>query len=51
MLLQLQVWAFMLLQEGADVGWDPRSLWGHMGPWRKPWLSSCSSCRLGLSVS
>jgi biopolymer transport protein ExbB/biopolymer transport protein TolQ len=30
MLLQLQVWAFMLLQEGAP-GWDPRSLWNQMG--------------------
>ena len=31
MLLQLQVWAFWLLQEGSDIGWDPRSLWNHMG--------------------
>ncbi|MGQ9634910.1 MAG: MotA/TolQ/ExbB proton channel family protein [Bryobacteraceae bacterium] len=30
MLLQLQIWAFMLLQEGA-VGWDVRSLWAQMG--------------------
>src|SRR5437867_12523356 len=31
MLLQLQVWSFLLLQEGAEVGWDPRSLWHQMG--------------------
>src|SRR5437016_9055911 len=31
MLLQIQVWAFLLLQEGAAVGWDPRSLWNQMG--------------------
>jgi biopolymer transport protein ExbB len=31
MLLQLQVWSFLLLQEGAVVGWDPRSLWHQMG--------------------
>ncbi|MBM3745886.1 MAG: flagellar motor protein MotA [Acidobacteria bacterium] len=31
MLLQLQVWAFLLLQEGAAVGWDPRALWAQMG--------------------
>jgi len=30
MFLQLQIWAFMLLQEGA-VGWDVRSLWAQMG--------------------
>jgi biopolymer transport protein ExbB/biopolymer transport protein TolQ len=30
MLLQLQVWALFLLQEGA-VGWDVRSLWAQMG--------------------
>ena len=30
MLLQLQVWAFFLLQEG-QIGWDPRSLWNQMG--------------------
>ncbi len=30
MLLQLQVWALFLLQEGA-VGWDIRSLWAQMG--------------------
>ena len=30
MLLQLQVWSFLLLQEAA-VGWDPRSLWVQMG--------------------
>ena len=32
MFLQLQVWAFWLLQEGgAAVGWDLRSLWHQMG--------------------
>src|SRR5438128_10784052 len=31
MLLQLQVWSLLLLQEGAAVGWDPRSLWHQMG--------------------
>jgi biopolymer transport protein ExbB len=31
MLLQMQVWAFLLLQEGAAIGWDPRSLWNQMG--------------------
>ncbi len=30
MFLQLQVWAFLLLQEGA-VGWDIRSMWAQMG--------------------
>jgi biopolymer transport protein ExbB len=35
MLLQLHVWAFYLLQEGGDIGWDPRSLWGQMGPLAK----------------
>ncbi len=30
MLLQLQVWSFLLLQEAA-VGWDIRSLWNQMG--------------------
>ena len=30
MLLQLQVWAFFLMQEAA-VGWDVRSLWNQMG--------------------
>ena len=30
MLLQMQVWAFLLLQEAA-VGWDIRSLWTQMG--------------------
>jgi len=31
MFLQLQVWAFWLLQEGgAQVGWDIRSLWNQM---------------------
>src|SRR5712692_6021015 len=31
MLLQLQVWSFLLLQETTTVGWDPRSLWNQMG--------------------
>ena len=31
MLLQTQVWAFLLLQEQAAIGWDPRSLWAQMG--------------------
>ena len=33
MFLQLQVWAFMLLQEGGApaVSFDPRAMWGQMG--------------------
>jgi biopolymer transport protein ExbB len=31
MLLQLQVWAFLLLEEGGSIGWDPRALWSQMG--------------------
>ena len=31
MLLQLQVWALMLLQEAAAVGFDPMSMWNQMG--------------------
>jgi len=36
MVLQLQVWAMMLLQEGGDAGgggisFDPRAMWGQMG--------------------
>src|ERR1700677_2503348 len=31
MLLQMQVWAFMLLQDSGGIGWDPRSLWHQMG--------------------
>jgi biopolymer transport protein ExbB len=31
MVLQLQVWAFFLLQEQGAIGWDPRSLWAQMG--------------------
>jgi biopolymer transport protein ExbB/biopolymer transport protein TolQ len=31
MVLQLQVWALMLLQEGGGVGFDPRSMWNQMG--------------------
>jgi biopolymer transport protein ExbB len=30
MVLQLQVWAFMLLQEAAPVSFDPRAMWGQM---------------------
>jgi biopolymer transport protein ExbB/biopolymer transport protein TolQ len=35
MLLQLQVWAFFLLQEQGSIGWDPRALWAQMGPLAK----------------
>ncbi len=31
MLLQLQVWAFLLLQESGAVGFDLRSMWTQMG--------------------
>ena len=31
MVLQLQVWAFMLLQEANPVSFDPRAMWGQMG--------------------
>jgi biopolymer transport protein ExbB len=31
MVLQLQVWALMLLQEGGGVSFDPRSMWNQMG--------------------
>src|SRR5690242_13271884 len=31
MFLQLQAWAFFLLQEGSAIGWDPVSLWHQMG--------------------
>ena len=31
MLLQLQVWALMLLQEAVGVNFDPRSMWNQMG--------------------
>src|SRR3989441_12799329 len=31
MFLQLQIWSLWLLQEGVEVGWDPRSLWRQMG--------------------
>src|SRR6201746_1135554 len=31
MLLQMQVWAFMLLQEAGAPGWDFRHLWTQMG--------------------
>jgi biopolymer transport protein ExbB len=32
MLLQLQVWAFLLLQEAAPaIGFDPRAMWSQMG--------------------
>ena len=31
MVLQLQVWALMLLQEAVGVNFDPRSMWNQMG--------------------
>ena len=31
MVLQFQVWALMLLQEGGGVNFDPRSMWNQMG--------------------
>ena len=31
MFLQLQVWAFLLLQESGAIGWNVRSLWAQMG--------------------
>jgi len=31
MFLQMQIWAFLLLQETGAVGWDVRSLWVQMG--------------------
>jgi len=32
MLLQMQVWAFMLLQgEPSSIGFDPRHMWDQMG--------------------
>ena len=31
MLLQLQVWGIMLLQEAGAPGWDVRSMWAQMG--------------------
>ncbi|MCZ2077360.1 MAG: MotA/TolQ/ExbB proton channel family protein [Bryobacterales bacterium] len=31
MLLQLQVWAFVLLQEGGAIAFDARSMWNQMG--------------------
>ena len=31
MFLQMQIWAFLLLQETGAVGWDVRSLWIQMG--------------------
>lgn len=31
MFLQMQVWAFFLLQEGGAIGWDAKSLWNQMG--------------------
>jgi biopolymer transport protein ExbB len=35
MLLQLQVWSFMLLQETGAVSFDLRSMWAQMGPLAK----------------
>ena len=31
MFLQMQVWAFLLLQESAAIGFDARSMWNQMG--------------------
>ena len=31
MVLQLQVWAFWLFQEGGGISFDPRTVWGNMG--------------------
>ena len=31
MLLQLQIWSLLVLQEGAAVGFDVRSMWAQMG--------------------
>lgn len=31
MFLQMQIWAFLLLQEAPAIGWDVRSLWVQMG--------------------
>ena len=31
MVLQLQAWAFMLLQEGGAIAFDPRAMWTQMG--------------------
>jgi biopolymer transport protein ExbB len=31
MLLQLQVWGMMLLEEGTSVSFDPRAMWSQMG--------------------
>jgi len=31
MFLQLQVWAFVLLQEGGAIAFDARSMWNQMG--------------------
>ncbi len=35
MLLQLQVWAFWLFQEGEGIQFDVRSVWGNMGTMAK----------------
>jgi biopolymer transport protein ExbB/biopolymer transport protein TolQ len=35
MFAQVQLWAFLLLQEGAAIGWDVRALWTQMGPLAK----------------
>ena len=35
MFLQMQIWAFLLLQETGAVGWDVRSLWVQMGSMAK----------------
>jgi biopolymer transport protein ExbB/TolQ len=35
MVLQLQVWAFWLLQEAEGISFDPRSVWNNMGYFAK----------------
>jgi biopolymer transport protein ExbB/biopolymer transport protein TolQ len=35
MVLQLQVWAFWLLQEAESINFDPRSVWNNMGYFAK----------------
>jgi len=54
MFLQMQVWAFWLLQEsGAAVGWDLRSLWHQMGVLAKivvAVLFLMSACSIGVMI-
>jgi biopolymer transport protein ExbB len=35
MVLQIQVWAFWLLQESEGLSFDPRTVWGNMGYFAK----------------